>query len=78
MYFGLQKLESQNKRGHSFFSHQREKRWIALFTCASTRGVHLEIVNDQSTEEFLMAFARFSGRRGKPLHLYSDNASTFA
>ena len=54
-----------------------EKRWIALFTCASTRGVHLEIVNDQSTEEFLMAFARFSGRRGKPLHLYSDNASTF-
>ena len=54
-----------------------EKRWIALFTCASTRGVHLEIVNDQSTDEFLMAFTRFSSRRGKPLYIYSDNASTF-
>ena len=56
---------------------QVEKRWICLFTCASTRGVHLEIVNDQSTEEFLMAFTRFSSRRGKPLNIYSDNASTF-
>ena len=54
-----------------------EKRWIALFTCGSTRGIHLEIVNDLSTEEFLSAFSRFTSRRGKPLHLYSDNATTF-
>ena len=54
-----------------------EKRWICLFTCASTRGVHLEIVNNLTTEEFLMAFTRFASRRGKPNHLYSDNAPTF-
>ena len=54
-----------------------EKRWIALFTCGSTRGIHLEIVNDLSTDEFLSAFSRFTSRRGKPLHLYSDNATTF-
>ena len=56
---------------------KEEKRWICLFTCASTRGVHLEIVNDLTTEEFLMAFTRFASRRGKPNHLYSDNAPTF-
>ena len=56
---------------------KEEKRWICLFTCASTRGVHLEIVNDLSTEEFLMAFTRFASRRGKPNHCYSDNATTF-
>ena len=54
-----------------------EKRWICLFTCASTRGVHLEVVNDLSTEQFLMAFTRFVSRRGKPTHIYSDNATTF-
>ena len=54
-----------------------EKRWICLFTCSSTRGVHLEIVENLSTEQFLMAFSRFASRRGKPTHLYSDNATTF-
>ena len=53
------------------------KRWVCLFTCASTRAVHLEIVDDLSTEQFLMAFTRFASRRGKPGHLYSDNATTF-
>ena len=54
-----------------------EKRWICLFTCASTRAVHLEIVDDLSTDQFLMAYSRFTSRRGKPNHLYSDNATTF-
>ena len=32
------------------------KVYICLFTCASTRAVHLEIVNDLSEAAFLLAF----------------------
>ena len=33
------------------------KVYVCLFTCASTRAVHLEVVNDLSEETFLQAFA---------------------
>uniref|UniRef100_W6NHN5 Retrotransposon domain containing protein n=1 Tax=Haemonchus contortus TaxID=6289 RepID=W6NHN5_HAECO len=32
------------------------KVWICLFTCMATRAVHLEVVLDNSTQEFLLAF----------------------
>ena len=41
-----------------------EKAHLCLFTCASTRGVHLELVEDYSAEQFLLGFRRFVGRRG--------------
>jgi hypothetical protein len=48
-----------------------------LFTCATTRALHLELASDMSTHKFLMAFKRFSGKRGIPHTIYSDNARTF-
>ncbi len=36
-----------------------EKVYLCLFTCASTRGIHLEIVEGCSAEQFLLAFRRF-------------------
>ncbi|KAK0137861.1 Pro-Pol polyprotein [Merluccius polli] len=54
-----------------------EKAYIALFTCAVTRAVHLELVSDLSTEKFLLAFKRFIARRGLCRVVYSDNARTF-
>ena len=53
------------------------KVWVALFTCLSTRAVHLELVTDMSSEQFLLAFRRFVSRRGVPRAMWSDNAPQF-
>ncbi|XP_066916600.1 uncharacterized protein [Clytia hemisphaerica] len=54
-----------------------KKVWVALFTCATTRAVHLELVNDMTTDCFLNSFRRFCARRGIPSFIVSDNAKTF-
>ena len=53
------------------------KCYNALFTCATTRDVHLELCLDLSTDKFLLALQRFRGRRGLPNTIYTDNAQTF-
>lgn len=53
------------------------KVWIALFTCAVYRAVHLELVSALSTETFLQALRRFIARRGRPRTIYSDNGTNF-
>ena len=53
------------------------KAYICLFTCATTRAVHLEVVTDLSMETFLLAFRRFSSRKSLPQVIMSDNASTY-
>ncbi|XP_061141400.1 ninein-like protein isoform X3 [Syngnathus typhle] len=57
--------------------HQPVKAYTALFICAVTRAVHLELVSDQTTENFLLALKRFIARRGLCRIIYSDNAKTF-
>lgn len=56
---------------------QERKVWVSLFTCMSTRAIHLEVVADNSTTQFLLAFRRFISRRGCPDLVLSDNAPTF-
>ena len=53
------------------------KGYIALFVCLSTKAINLELVGDLSTESFIGALYRFTGRRGKPRKIWSDNATTF-
>ena len=48
-----------------------------MFTCAITRAIHLEVVEDLTVEAFLLAFRRFASRKSLPRKLISDNASTF-
>ncbi|XP_062713284.1 uncharacterized protein LOC134290229 [Aedes albopictus] len=54
-----------------------EKRYICLFTCMTTRAVHLEVAHSLTTQACLMAIRRFVCRRGKPLEFYSDNGTNF-
>jgi hypothetical protein len=54
-----------------------EKRYGVIFTCLSTRAIHLEIANCLSTDSCILAIRRFVGRRGCPTHIYSDNRTNF-
>ena len=56
---------------------ENKKVWVLLFTCLATRAIHLELVADMSTEQFLLAFRRFVARRGCPSRIWSDNAPQF-
>ena len=58
-------------------SNVEEKRYICLFTCMSTRAIHLELVDSLNVDSFLQAFRRFCARRGLPSVVISDNAKNF-
>ena len=53
------------------------KAYICLFTCASSRAVHLEVLSDLTVDSFLQAFSRFTSRKSTPQVIISDNGSTF-
>ncbi|XP_073967339.1 uncharacterized protein [Choristoneura fumiferana] len=55
----------------------REKRHVALFTCMTSRAVHLEVAVSLSTDSAINALRRFIALRGCPTELWSDNATAF-
>ncbi|XP_028412339.1 uncharacterized protein LOC114535156 [Dendronephthya gigantea] len=65
-------LKSQKKSDKSL-----QKAYVCIFSCATTRMVHLELTNDMTTEEFLQALRRMYNRRGLCNTLWSDNQTTF-
>ncbi|XP_070855166.1 uncharacterized protein [Drosophila suzukii] len=58
-------------------SRHREKRWVALFTCLTTRAIHLELAHDLSTDSCIIAMRNFVCRRGPVHRLRSDNGKNF-
>ena len=56
---------------------EEKKAYIVLFTCGITRALHLELVQDMSTPEFIGMLQRFISRRGAPKKMISDIAKTF-
>lgn len=53
------------------------KTWICLFSCCSSRAVHLELLPDLTVNTFLGGLRRFCARRGVPDRILTDNAQTF-
>ncbi|XP_068680744.1 uncharacterized protein [Montipora foliosa] len=53
------------------------KAYVALFTCASTRAVHLNLCKDMTDKEFRRGLKEFVVRRGAPDLIVSENAKTF-
>lgn len=56
---------------------RHEKRWVALFTCMTTRAIHLELVHTLSTNSAILCLRRMAARRGWPKVMWSDNATCF-
>ena len=53
------------------------KAYIALFSCCSSRALHLELTMDLSVETFIRCLRRFTSRRDVPELIISDNAKKF-
>lgn len=53
------------------------KRWAILFTCLTTRGVHIEVVEEMSASSFINAYRRFVALRGPVKQIRSDRGTNF-
>ena len=57
--------------------HKNSKVYILLFTCTTSRAVHLELTPDLGSPACVRGLRRFIARRGVPTMIISDNAKTF-
>ena len=53
------------------------KCYILIFTCATSREVHLELTKTQSAEEFKRKLNLFIARKTRPKRIVSDNGAAF-
>ena len=67
-YFGP--LEVKQRRS-------RVKRYGCLFTCLTTRAVHIEIAHSLDTDSMINALRRFISVHGYPEQIRSDQGSNF-
>ncbi|XP_046811888.1 uncharacterized protein LOC111690105 [Lucilia cuprina] len=71
-FAGPFQIKSGNLRNSPYM-----KGYACIFVCFSTKAIHLEACSSLSSDAFLAAFARFTGRRGLPKRLMSDNGTNF-
>lgn len=71
-YAGPFRLKASQFRGIKTY-----KGYVVIFTCMSTKAVHLEAAGDMTARTFIDAFERFIARRGYCHDMYSDNGTNF-
>lgn len=54
-----------------------EKRWLFVYSCLTTRAIHIEIINGLDSESCLMALQNTINLRGAPKRIISDNGTNF-
>ena len=73
----LENVVAERKLNLDYIMGGMTKVYIALFTCATSQTIHLELVPSLTAKSFVKALARFKGRRGTPMLTVSDNGKTF-
>lgn len=71
--FGPWTVTSQRTRG----GHAESKQWAAIFTCLSTKAVHIEVLKAMTTASFINGLRRFTAIRGPIKTLRLDRGTNF-
>ncbi|XP_019713518.1 uncharacterized protein LOC109508118, partial [Hippocampus comes] len=71
--FGPWAVTTRRTRG----GQANSKRWAVLFTCMSTRAVHIELIEAMDTSSFINALRRFLAMRGPVKQIRSDCGTNF-
>ncbi|XP_021332949.1 uncharacterized protein [Danio rerio] len=71
--FGPWMVTSRRTRG----GQANSKRWAVLFTCMSTRAIHIEVIESMDSSSFINALRRFFAVRGPAKQLRSDCGTNF-
>ena len=71
--FGPWEIVSRRTRG----GQANSKRWALMFTCLTTRVVHIEVIESLSSSSFINAFRRFTAIRGEVKVIRSDQGTNF-
>jgi hypothetical protein len=69
--FGPWSVVTRKTRG----GHANSKRWALLFTCLSTRAIHIEVIEELSSSSFINALRRFISLRGSVKEIRSDRGT---
>ena len=71
--FGPWQIQVKKLRG----SAANAKRWGLVFTCLSTRGIHIEILHSMDANFFICTLRRFFAIRGQTAVLRCDCGTNF-
>ncbi|XP_041432389.1 uncharacterized protein LOC121398035 [Xenopus laevis] len=71
--FGPWSVATRHTRG----VHTGAKRWAVMFTCMSSRAVHIEVIESMDASSFINAFRRFIAIRGPVKCIRSDRGTNF-
>lgn len=71
--FGPWTVTTRRTRG----GQAENKRWVIMFTCMSSRAVHLEVIETMDTSSCINALRRFFVLRGPAKQLHSDCGTNF-
>nr|XP_054591067.1 uncharacterized protein LOC129154842 [Nothobranchius furzeri] len=71
--FGPWSVVTRRTRG----GQAESKRWAMMFSCLSSRAVHIELIESMDTSSCINALKRFFALRGPAMQLYSDCGTNF-